>query len=245
MKITGVRTHVLGTPWRNLTIVEGRGKTSEIEGRVNQIRKQIEDTTSDYDREKLQERLAKLVGGVAVIKVGAATESEMKEKKARVEDAMHATKAAVEEGIVPGGGVALLRGVSVLDKLKEKAAAGKIQLKLWSVLDEVLGDETGVTGIRLRHAQTGATEDIRLQGCFIAIGHQPNTEIFHGRLEMKDGYILTRSGLNGFATMTSVPGVFAAGDVQDHVYRQAITSAGTGCMAALDAQRFMEQNGRV
>ena len=95
----------------NTTIVEGRGKTSEIEGRVNQIRKQIEDTTSDYDREKLQERLAKLVGGVAVIKVGAATESEMKEKKARVEDAMHATKAAVEEGIVPGGGVALLRGV--------------------------------------------------------------------------------------------------------------------------------------
>jgi len=104
----------------NTTIVEGRGKTSEIEGRVNQIRKQVEDTTSDYDREKLQERLAKLVGGVAVIKVGAATESEMKEKKARVEDAMHATKAAVEEGIVPGGGVALLRGVTVLDKLKEK-----------------------------------------------------------------------------------------------------------------------------
>jgi thioredoxin reductase (NADPH) len=133
----------------------------------------------------------------------------------------------------------------LVDKLMEKVAAGKIELKLFNVLDEVLGDETGVTGIRLRHAQTGATEDIRLQGCFIAIGHQPNTEIFHGRLEMKDGYILTRSGLNGFATMTSVPGVFAAGDVQDHVYRQAITSAGTGCMAALDAQRFLEQAGQV
>ena len=133
----------------------------------------------------------------------------------------------------------------LVDKLMEKVKAGKIELKLFNVLDEVLGDETGVTGIRLRHPQTGATEDIRLQGCFIAIGHQPNTEIFHGRLEMKDGYILTRSGLNGFATMTSVPGVFAAGDVQDRVYRQAITSAGTGCMAALDAQRFLEQGGQV
>jgi chaperonin GroEL len=114
----------------NTTIVEGRGKTSEIEGRVNQIRKQVEDTSSDYDREKLQERLAKLVGGVAVIKVGAATESEMKEKKARVEDAMHATKAAVEEGIVPGGGVALLRGVSVLDKLKEKVEDVQIGINI-------------------------------------------------------------------------------------------------------------------
>src|SRR5213594_556232 len=114
----------------NTTIVEGRGKTSDIEGRVNQIRKQVEDTTSDYDREKLQERLAKLVGGVAVIKVGAATESEMKEKKARVEDAMHATKAAVEEGIVPGGGVALLRGISVLDKLKEKVEDVQIGINI-------------------------------------------------------------------------------------------------------------------
>ena len=131
----------------------------------------------------------------------------------------------------------------LVDKLMEKVAAGKIELKLFHVLDEVLGDETGVTGIRVRSTQTGGTEDIRLQGCFIAIGHQPNTEIFQGQLEMKDGYILTRSGLNGFATMTSVPGVFAAGDVQDHVYRQAITSAGTGCMAALDAQRFLEQDG--
>ena len=133
----------------------------------------------------------------------------------------------------------------LVDKLMEKVAAGKIELKLFHVLDEVLGDATGVTGIRIRNVQTGATEDIRLQGCFIAIGHQPNTEIFAGQLEMKDGYILTRTGLNGFATMTSVPGVFAAGDVQDHVYRQAITSAGTGCMAALDAQRFLEQDGQV
>jgi thioredoxin reductase (NADPH) len=133
----------------------------------------------------------------------------------------------------------------LIDKLMEKVAAGKIELKLFSVLDEVLGDASGVTGIRLRSTHSGATEDIRLQGCFIAIGHQPNTEIFQGQLEMKDGYILTRTGLNGFATMTSVPGVFAAGDVQDHVYRQAITSAGTGCMAALDAQRFLEQNSGV
>lgn len=133
----------------------------------------------------------------------------------------------------------------LIDKLMEKVAAGKIELKLFHVLDEVLGDATGVTGIRIKHTQTGATEEIGLQGCFIAIGHQPNTEIFQGQLEMKDGYILTRAGLNGFATMSSVPGVFAAGDVQDHVYRQAITSAGTGCMAALDAQRFLEQNGAV
>jgi thioredoxin reductase (NADPH) len=109
-------------------------------------------------------------------------------------------------------------------------------------LDEVLGDQTGVTGVRLKNVQTGASEDLALKGCFIAIGHQPNTDIFKGQLDMKDGYIVTRSGLQGMATMTSVPGVFAAGDVQDHVYRQAITSAGTGCMAALDAQRFLEQN---
>jgi thioredoxin reductase (NADPH) len=130
----------------------------------------------------------------------------------------------------------------LVDKLMEKVAAGKIELKLFNTLDEVLGDATGVTGVRLKDAKSGATEDLMLQGCFIAIGHQPNTEIFKGQLEMKDGYILTRAGLQGFATMTSVPGVFAAGDVQDHVYRQAITSAGTGCMAALDAQRFLEQS---
>jgi thioredoxin reductase (NADPH) len=129
----------------------------------------------------------------------------------------------------------------LVDKLTEKSAAGKIELHLWSTLDEVLGDASGVTGVRLRSTQDASTKDLKLQGCFIAIGHQPNTDIFKGQLEMKDGYIITRTGLSGLATMTSVPGVFAAGDVQDHVYRQAITSAGTGCMAALDAQRFLEQ----
>ena len=129
----------------------------------------------------------------------------------------------------------------LIDKLHAKVAAGKMELHLFNTLDEVLGDASGVTGVRLKNVQTGSTEDLALKGCFIAIGHQPNTDIFKGQLEMKDGYIVTRTGLNGFATMTSVPGVFAAGDVQDHVYRQAITSAGTGCMAALDAQRFLEQ----
>jgi thioredoxin reductase (NADPH) len=129
----------------------------------------------------------------------------------------------------------------LVDKMMQRVAEGKIELKLFKTLDQVLGDSTGVTGIRLKDTQSGTSEDIELKGCFIAIGHQPNTEIFQGQLEMKDGYILTKSGLAGFATMTSVPGVFAAGDVQDHVYRQAITSAGTGCMAALDAQRFLEQ----
>ena len=129
----------------------------------------------------------------------------------------------------------------LVDKLHEKVAEGKIELKLFNVLDEVLGDTSGVTGIRIKNTQTGATEHIALHGCFIAIGHKPNTDIFQGQLEMKDGYIVTRAGLQGFATMTSVPGVFAAGDVQDHIYRQAITSAGTGCMAALDVQRFLEQ----
>jgi thioredoxin reductase (NADPH) len=129
----------------------------------------------------------------------------------------------------------------MIDKLMEKVSAGKIELKLNCSLDEVLGDDGGVTGIRVRHAQTNTTEDITLRGCFIAIGHSPNTDIFKGQLDMKDGYLVTRSGLNGMATMTSVEGVFAAGDVQDHVYRQAITSAGTGCMAALDAQRYLEQ----
>ncbi|MDW5442217.1 thioredoxin-disulfide reductase [Polaromonas sp. SM01] len=130
----------------------------------------------------------------------------------------------------------------LIDKLHEKVAAGKIELKLHQTLDEVLGDSAGVNGVRLKSTHSGATEDLKLQGCFIAIGHQPNTDIFAGQLEMKDGYIITKTGLQGFATMTSVPGVFAAGDVQDHVYRQAITSAGTGCMAALDAQRFLEQS---
>lgn len=130
----------------------------------------------------------------------------------------------------------------LIDKLHEKVAAGKIELQLHQTLDEVLGDSSGVTGVRLKSMQTGATQDLALTGCFIAIGHQPNTGIFTGQVTMKDGYIVTQTGLQGMATMTSVPGVFAAGDVQDHIYRQAITSAGTGCMAALDAQRFLEQN---
>ncbi len=130
----------------------------------------------------------------------------------------------------------------LVDKVMAKVAEGKIVLKVFNTLEEVLGDATGVTGVRLKSTQTGVTEDITLKGCFIAIGHSPNTDIFQGKLEMKDGYIVTKSGNQGMATMTSVPGVFAAGDVQDHVYRQAITSAGTGCMAALDAQRFLEQN---
>ena len=130
----------------------------------------------------------------------------------------------------------------LVDKLNEKVASGKIVLKTHNTLDEVLGDKGGVTGVRLKSTLNESTEDIELKGCFIAIGHHPNTDIFTGQLDMKDGYIITKSGLQGFATMTSVPGVFAAGDVQDHVYRQAITSAGTGCMAALDAQRFLEQN---
>jgi thioredoxin reductase (NADPH) len=129
----------------------------------------------------------------------------------------------------------------LVDKLMAKVADGKMQLHLWATLDEILGDSSGVTGVRIRGTKDEATSEIPLTGCFIAIGHQPNTDIFKGQLEMRDGYILAKSGLDGFATMTSVPGVFAAGDVQDHVYRQAITSAGTGCMAALDAQRFLEQ----
>jgi thioredoxin reductase (NADPH) len=130
----------------------------------------------------------------------------------------------------------------LVDKLMEKVASGKIELKTFHTLDEVLGDASGVTGIRIKSTTDGTTEDLALSGCFIAIGHAPNTDIFQGQLEMAGGYIVTQSGLKGFATMTSVPGVFAAGDVQDHVYRQAITSAGTGCMAALDAQRFLEQS---
>jgi len=128
----------------------------------------------------------------------------------------------------------------LVDKLMAKVGAGKVEMHLWKTLDEVLGNASGVTGVRLKSTRDGSSEEIALTGCFIAIGHQPNTDIFKGHLEMKDGYIITKSGLSGLATMTSVPGVFAAGDVQDHVYRQAITSAGTGCMAALDAQKFLE-----
>ncbi len=129
----------------------------------------------------------------------------------------------------------------LIDKMMAKVAEGKMHLHFWNTLDEVLGDSSGVTGVRLKSTTEGSTHELKLTGCFIAIGHQPNTDIFKGHLDMKDGYIVTRGGLSGMATMTSVDGVFAAGDVQDHVYRQAVTSAGTGCMAALDAQRFLEQ----
>ena len=125
----------------------------------------------------------------------------------------------------------------------ERARAGVVDIRWNHVLDEILGDTSGVTGIRIKSAQTGTTHELPMAGVFIAIGHRPNTEIFAGQLTMRDGYIQTRSGLEGMATATNVPGVFAAGDVQDHVYRQAITSAGTGCMAALDAQRYLENLG--
>jgi len=128
----------------------------------------------------------------------------------------------------------------MIDKLMEKTRGGNVEVRWFHELDEVLGDDTGVTGVRLRDNRSNETVDIALQGVFIAIGHTPNTELFKGQLEMENGYIVTRGGLQGQATATSVPGVFAAGDVQDHVYRQAITSAGTGCMAALDAQRYLE-----
>lgn len=133
----------------------------------------------------------------------------------------------------------------LIDKLKERVAAGKATVMWDHVLDEVLGDNTGVTGMRIKHAKTGTTIDKQLQGVFIAIGHKPNTDIFEGQLAMKNGYIETQGGNTGNATATSVPGVFAAGDVQDHVYRQAVTSAGTGCMAALDAQKYLESKGLV
>jgi len=132
----------------------------------------------------------------------------------------------------------------LIDRIMEKVQNGNMELKLFAELQEVLGDDSGVTGVRIRSTKDGATEDIAVKGAFIAIGHHPNTDIFQGQVDMKDGYIVTRSGLSGMATMTSVPGVFAAGDVQDHVYRQAITSAATGCMAALDAQRWLENAGQ-
>jgi thioredoxin reductase (NADPH) len=126
------------------------------------------------------------------------------------------------------------------DKLLEREKEGKVTIKWNSVLDEVLGDKTGVTGMRIKNVQTGATEDIPLMGVFIAIGHKPNTDIFKGQLEMENGYLVTQGGRSGNATQTSIPGIFAAGDVQDHIYRQAVTSAGTGCMAALDAERYLD-----
>ncbi len=130
----------------------------------------------------------------------------------------------------------------MIDKIMSKAANGNVRIEWNHTLDEVLGDKTGVTGARLRSARGETTKDIPVTGVFVAIGHTPNTQLFEGQLDMRGGYIVTRSGLDGNATATSIPGVFAAGDVQDHVYRQAITSAGTGCMAALDAERYLEHH---
>ncbi|MEP7070009.1 MAG: thioredoxin-disulfide reductase [Usitatibacter sp.] len=129
------------------------------------------------------------------------------------------------------------------DKLVAKQGEGKVDIQWDHTLDEVLGDKSGVTGVRLKSTKDAGTKVVPVTGCFIAIGHKPNTDIFAGQLDMKDGYITTKSGLAGNATATSVPGVFAAGDVQDHVYRQAVTSAGTGCMAALDADKYLESLG--
>jgi thioredoxin reductase (NADPH) len=132
----------------------------------------------------------------------------------------------------------------LIDKLMAKAAEGKVVIKFEHTLDEVLGDDKGVTGVRIKSTTSGKTEDLTVHGCFVAIGHKPNTQIFAGQVDMDDtGYIKTRMGRDGMATMTSIEGVFAAGDVQDHVYRQAVTSAGSGCMAALDAQRYLENQG--
>ena len=126
------------------------------------------------------------------------------------------------------------------DRLAERARSGNVVIEWNHVLDEVLGDDSGVTGMRIRDVTSDATEDRQLKGVFIAIGHQPNTQLFEGQLQMRNGYIRVRSGLEGMATATSIEGVFAAGDVADHVYRQAITSAGSGCMAALDAERYLD-----
>ena len=126
------------------------------------------------------------------------------------------------------------------DKLFARGAEGKVKFEWNHTLDEVLGDKTGVTGVRLKSTTDGATKEVPVTGTFIAIGHTPNTQLFEGQLDMRNGYIVTKSGLEGNATATSIPGVFAAGDVQDHVYRQAVTSAGTGCMAALDAERYLD-----
>ena len=131
----------------------------------------------------------------------------------------------------------------MIDKLMEKVRAGAIALEVDSTLDEVLGDASGVTGMRVKNVKTGATKETALQGVFIAIGHKPNTELFEGQLEMDKGYLVTQCGRMGNATQTSLPGVFAAGDVQDQIYKQAVTSAGTGCMAALDAEKYLDNLG--
>ncbi len=131
----------------------------------------------------------------------------------------------------------------LIDKLMDKAKNGNVTLEFNKVLDEVLGDKSGVTGMRIKSVEDGSTKTVNLQGVFIAIGHKPNTDIFQGQLQMENGYIVTRSGNQGGVTATSISGVFAAGDVQDHIYRQAVTSAGSGCMAALDAEKYLDHSG--
>jgi thioredoxin reductase (NADPH) len=156
-----------------------------------------------------------------------------------VEEALYLSNIASEVTLVHRRDA--LRAEKILQKhLFEKAESGNVKLAWNSTLDEVLGDSTGVTGVRIKDTQDGSTRDLELTGVFIAIGHQPNTQIFEGQLEMAGGYIKVKNGTEGGATATSVPGVFAAGDVMDHVYRQAITSAGTGCMAALDAEKYLD-----
>ncbi|MFZ1575696.1 MAG: thioredoxin-disulfide reductase [Chromatiaceae bacterium] len=159
-----------------------------------------------------------------------------------VEEALYLSNIAAEVVLVHRRDA--LRSEKILQQhLFEKAEHGNVKILWNSALDQVLGDPTGVTGMRIRNVQDGATQDIELQGVFIAIGHQPNTQLFEGQLELHNGYIKVQSGNDGNATATSVPGVFAAGDVMDHVYRQAITSAGSGCMAALDAEKFLDALG--
>jgi len=160
-----------------------------------------------------------------------------------VEEALYLSNIANKVTVVHRRGKFRAEAILV-DKLMAKVTEGKVVVKFDHTLEEVLGDDKGVTGVRIKSAKNGTTEDLTVHGCFVAIGHKPNTHIFAGQVEMDDtGYIKTRMGRDGMATMTSIEGVFAAGDVQDHVYRQAVTSAGTGCMAALDAQRYLESQG--
>jgi len=160
-----------------------------------------------------------------------------------VEEALYLSNIAAEVHVIHRRET--FRSEKILaDRLMDKAQNGNVVLHLNKTLDEVLGDEMGVTGIRIKDTDSGETNDLDLAGVFIAIGHKPNTDIFAGQLEMKDGYLVVQSVLNGNATQTSVEGVFAAGDVSDHIYRQAITSAGTGCMAALDAERYLDNLGK-
>ena len=160
-----------------------------------------------------------------------------------VEEALYLSNIAAEVTLVHRRDS--LRAEKILqDRLFERERSGKVRIVWDHVVDEVLGDDRGVTGLRVRHAKSGAVQELGVQGVFIAVGHTPNTAIFAGQLEMKGGYLAVRSGTDGYATATSVPGVFAAGDVADHVYRQAVTSAGFGCMAALDAERWLDEQSR-